>query len=114
MKTRMGFVSNSSSASFICIWEYFDHGGSGLDSVEDALRIIFDDYGDVDMGVKMESIVGHTNICSSSGCYETKYWTSMYNDVNDIPEELSSLVMGLHLLPGSKGRIINVSVDEEG
>ena len=92
MKIRNSFVANSSSASFIILWE------TSAKNVASAVEKLFND-GNNPVPLKMlndisiSSIQVHTEDKGEvdEGCnihlFETRYFTSMWNDMNDIPLE---------------------------
>lgn len=93
MKTRNSFVSNSSSASFICYWRCLE---PDIDSLEDAVEKLIESYDDETLRL-CKSIVSKTQRTKQDGTYKTKYWISMYNDIRDVPEEMKNLITAILL-----------------
>ena len=89
MKKRNGFVSNSSSASFIIRWK----GWEGYDDPENELDSILDNlFYDEDL---QQNIKRHTT--KEEDIYRTEFTTSMYNDMSDFTNAaifLMALEMG--------------------
>jgi len=92
MKTRNSFVSNSSSASFICYWRYLNENDM---EVKDLLKKLFDTYGGLDSEGMIEEIFNHTHNTNVPGTFKTDMFTSMYNDLTDIPVSMAYLITGL-------------------
>ena len=96
MKIRQGFVSNSSSSSFVIAGfklsqESFDKLADDLrDKIEEELHI-------TNLWEQDEVIVGfHINGCSSDDCLETK--CSSIQDINDMIEKTRSYLDGVEVL----------------
>jgi hypothetical protein len=92
MKVRTGFVSNSSSASFIIKWKFNTSDANELPENEkafdEAFRVLFDIYSNDDGSLNlhdMNEIYAElkTSTTYKDGKFETIFWTSMYNDVKD-------------------------------
>lgn len=112
MKTRNGFVSNSSAASFMVIWK---SRKEDISNVKEALSRLFDlwisndgdlaerDWNDLcnadmkymnkDLLADAIEIMEHTT--EKNGKFETRFYTSMFNDINDFGEAAKSLVTAL-------------------
>ena len=95
MKIRNGFVSNSSSASFIVKWRPKKDGEAqdscSLANLEDYLQILLGGYMEEPF---REGIVSRTNFihCSQTGkWYETCDYTHMMNSVDDFHREILTL-----------------------
>jgi len=101
MKTRNGFVSNSNSASFICYWRYLGRGGGEQLSLQDSIYKLFDcvDYGNGCIGQcpSADELIKYSKETSSPGTFVTEMFTSMFNDITDIPTSFALLVTGLKL-----------------
>jgi hypothetical protein len=111
MKKRNGFVSNSSSASFIIRWTWGNNNVQKL-TLEDAkCRLIPSYLSDESIKdcewAKVKEALNRT--VDKNIFYETSFWTSMYNDTRDFGEAASTLVMEL-LVCGFK---VDVSVEED-
>jgi len=83
MKIRHGFVSNSSSASFIVIWKCLD---PNIHNAKDALAKI-----NVD-----DSIVEKTQKLKSNA-YRTVFFTTMFNGYEDFGSEAAFMIMNLYM-----------------
>ncbi len=92
MKIRNSFVANSSSASFIILW------ATDANNVDSAVEKLFNDGNNpiplkILNNISISSIKVHTEDKGSMGddcdthLFETRYFTSMWNDMNDIPLE---------------------------
>ena len=108
MKTRTGFVSNSSSASFVVNWEWrsSDREGTSLSKV---LSELFDitEYGFDhetgcfewnDMNEEFKEVIErieNNTIERGDGSFQTEVWTSMLNSFRDlgVNELLANLVI---------------------
>lgn len=95
MKVRTGFVSNSSSASFIVNWRlpqdtgwspviWVDNGEITKSSIIDATL----------EWSKNETEKEHIKKCTieEDGFCTTRLWTSMYNDMSSFSEEINCFV----------------------
>jgi hypothetical protein len=83
MKIRHGFVSNSSSASFIVVWKCLD---PNIDNAKDALaKITLDD-----------SILERTQKLKSNA-YRTVFFTTMFNEYEDFGPEAAFMIMNLYV-----------------
>ena len=104
MKKREGFVSNSSSASFVVYWRCLEQEEG--DSVERVVDGLFEFSKEI-----KEYLKDNTQETSSAGTYKTTGWTSMYNDVGVIPQEVAYLVLGLKIGKGYELIDVNVEYD---
>jgi hypothetical protein len=98
MKIRSGFVSNSSSASFIIRWEcYLKNGDGNRLSMSDAIHILFDEYSS--NSVKSDLLpVEHALKCTSEhrpGVFTTHFYTSMYNGPCDFGDDAAQFAFAL-------------------
>ena len=103
MKKRNGFVSNSSSASFICNWRSLSD-----DCLESDLIELFDSYNGK-LNDMSATILGATSVMDTS--YQTKMFTSMYNDMSDVPADMAYLVTALNLKSGFE--LIDIAIEDE-
>jgi len=105
MKIRNGFVSNSSSGSFIMHWRVKTYGKDV--SVTNAVGRIFNasfkqdsdeiswfDTWNKEMKPVVEEIIRAT-MKNNDGSFTTSFWTSMVNSPEDFGEAAKSLVMGI-------------------
>ena len=92
MKQRNGFVSNSSSASFICYWY-----GDENNDLKSTLTKMFDSWGDGETQSMINKLISKTSKDGAPGVYLTQMWTSMYNDIRDIPESMAYLLTALQV-----------------
>jgi len=91
MKIRRGFVSNSSSASFVVIWSDSEYDAHDTPSLFDILSRIFpkwqetrEQYIDYILQRTQKSLVWNT--------FCTTFYTTMYNDATDFgPEAMQFL-----------------------
>jgi len=101
MKIRNGFVSNSSSASFVVYWRCNEAVNKDVD------------IGGLISGSHLEDIKKCTESTASNGVYKTHGFTSMYNDENDIPAKLAYLVLALTIHRG-KYELIDFNIENDG
>jgi hypothetical protein len=106
MKNRNGFVSNSSSASFVCRWVMYNDM-----SLEDSIDEILMDYGSDELKKIKDNLIHSTH--SDNGHFITRSFTSMLNDIDNVPLEFKNLITGLSFLSESKGKIIAVEINED-
>ena len=92
MKFRNGFVSNSSSASFVVTWRCdTDEGEDGsIIPLEDAIDLLLE-YCNPDL---RDEIIKMTKV-QDNGSFITTGWTSMVNSYSDFPPEIKDLVFAL-------------------
>ena len=135
MKIRNGFVSNSSSSSFIIQWKC--NLLKENEGVEMALAYLFElrgtEYPDeikekiTEMLVSYEShlkptieaVIKCTQPIGKSGdMFETNFYTSMRNDITDYGEEANNLLMALTVEEAENGmgrfEIVHVRTDNSG
>lgn len=139
MKTRIGFVSNSSSASFIVTWRC--RGLDSEDGIELALGSLFDlwnfEYDDeehkIDWGEISEHDTGFWGSKSSikkivtdimeqtedlgDGKFKTTIWTSMMNDFRDFGPNIQHFMMAMAVQNGLDGNknfeVLHQSVESD-
>jgi len=99
MKIRNGFVSNSSSASFIVYWRKLESRNKELDISS------FLSYPIAAM------VSDNTVETSAIGTYKTNGWTSMYNDATDIPDYICYLITALKTTGGYE--LIDIAVEDD-
>ena len=79
MKTRNGFVSNSSSSSFVIHWSADMSGWEDLTFAEFVAKVLFDWGAERDV---IDEVVKNTEKLDD-GTFETTYWTNMTNSALD-------------------------------
>lgn len=125
MKQRNGFVSNSSSASFIVHWRVRSMGDNY--SIARALAKLFDIYSSFEDDKfnwekseweasgwkdKIETLIEETRR-NDDGTFTSSFFTSMMNSPEDFGEAAKSLVMGL-VTNYDEFQIIDTKVEDEG
>lgn len=124
MKTRNGFVSNSSSSSFIIHWRMRDFGEKC--TLKQAISCLFESNiydeeknewvaekewrkGEKEKFEEIEKITRE----NADGSFTTIFWTPMRNDMDDFGDTAKSMALALI---GSKNsfEIIDTSVEDEG
>ena len=108
MKKREGFVSNSSSASFVVYWRCLRHEEGenyGLDA-DEAIDGLFEWSKEIKDYLKENTVK-----TASEGTYKTTGWISMYNDIGDLPKEIAYLVLGLKI--GIGYELVDISVEND-
>jgi len=122
MKTRNGFVSNSSSASFIVHWRMRTMGEDiniklalsklyDLYSYDDENKdVVWDEYNE---GFKdlFENAVKNTKQ-NADGSFTTEAFTGMLNDYDDFGEYVKSLVFAV--VADEEFEIIDAKVERSG
>ena len=124
MKTRKGFVSNSSSSSFIVQWKYKNEEKDVMRALLDLFEISYVAQGEiVDISKEIEykkdvndfnwkffehlkliceEIVKHTKI--KGDIFETEFFTIMRNDVTDYGRAAMAFIMALTINNAEKGK----------
>jgi len=104
MKTRTGFVSNSSSASFIVHWRMRTFGEK-VDVKEAIAKVVglhIKEDGEIDWEnswrnedkPKIEEMIEKT-VINTDGSFISTFWADMYNDAEDFGEAATSMVMNM-------------------
>ena len=105
MKIRNGFVSNSSSGSFILNWRMRTFGKEAniQRAVGEAFKVFFKEGTDEidwegtwnkEVQPKVEEVFKNT-VKNYDGSFTSTFWTSMANSAEDYGEAAKSLVIGL-------------------
>jgi len=95
MKTRVGFVSNSSSASFIVTWTCGVEDGESVESVVGRLL----DAGDY-LKAEQDEITKHTKLLScddNQGIFETSFFTVILNEPCNFGNAAAQLLLALEV-----------------
>lgn len=92
MKTRHGFVSNSSSASFVIVWRCDTEQGSDGEALplSEALDILWE-FG----SPKLKNKLIEKTVVETNGSFRTTSNTSMFNDYSDFSSEIKELLFAL-------------------
>ena len=115
MKTRNGFVSNSSSASFVVHWRHRDFGKE-IEFREIVQRLRgwagwdSDKQKEIEDTDFMDTIVDKTNR-NEDGTYTTEFFTGMMNSASDFGTTAQLFVMSL--LCEDEFEMIDYKVDSE-
>ena len=121
MKYHRGFVSNSSSASFMAHWRKRTFGKTvsiaqavgdmfGVNFKEGTDEIDWENSWNKNDREKVESIIEKT-IANADGTFTSTFWTSMMNSTDDFGDAAKSLVMGL--VAGRDFELIDSKVDSD-
>jgi len=108
MKSREGFVSNSSSCSFTVLWK-----DKLTNDITSSIKRLLDVYDEDDLinDVDITNIIDHTNLID--GKYTSNFFTSMYNDYKDVPRSMRLLVSSLTLNESSGFELIYIFKESE-
>ena len=129
MKNRNGFVSNSSSGSFIMNWRMkaFGEPVSIKKAVGEAFGAPFkyiaetgelteefdwENAWNKEVQAKVEKAIEATEL-NENGTFTTTFWTSMVNSAEDFGETAKSLVMGLVADEDDRFEIIDKKVEKD-
>lgn len=121
MKIRNGFVSNSSSGSFIMHWRMKTFGKKVTlqKAVGEVFGIFFKDGTDEmdwentwnkEAKDKVEKIIKDT-VDNRDGTFTSIFWTSMVNNAEDFGEAAKSLVMGVVVDSDDRFEIIDTKTE---
>ena len=104
MKKRLGFVSNSSSASFTLVWRI---NSDEEVSPEDAV------HGLLEWDSNLESVIKATEKGMTKNTYVSRFWTCMLNTESDIGNDAMSLYFTLAMKRGNGYEIIHFDLEED-
>jgi hypothetical protein len=119
MKIRNGFVSNSSSASFIIHWRVKDFGADY--STKRALATLYDisysaeqdEYNferwDTEYKPRLECMEKQTQK-NANGTFTSTFFTSMLNNCDDFGTDASSLLLAIAV--SDRAELIDTKVDD--
>jgi hypothetical protein len=107
MKTRLGFVSNSSSASFTLVWKINAFDFDEDISVEDAVK------GLLQWDSNLDDVIKATQKGEAKNTYVSRFWTCMLNTASDIGNDAMSLYFTLAMKTTSGYEIVHFSLEED-
>jgi hypothetical protein len=122
MKVRNGFVSNSSSGSFILHWRVKSLGEEI--STQRAVGRVFGisslENGELDWSFSLDREIKPTidkiiekTVQNSDGTFTTTFWTSMVNSEEDFGDEAKSFVMRIFVDSDDNFAIIDKKVEAD-
>jgi hypothetical protein len=113
MKIRTGFVSNSSSASFIVKWCSTEKPSKR--QLKKDLKKLFEYYGwhSESEDPIIKEIFNKTNIQKNDTCYTTTFWTSMLNNYGDLGMDAAMFYFILSMNKGDGFEIISANVEDD-
>ena len=96
MRIRQGFVSNSSSASFIVRWKFPDNKKI-TSSLESAKTTLIPNWlsNEEDQGDYQQMIEALDQTTDNGIFYETSFFTAMFNDMRDFGPHAALFLMEL-------------------
>ena len=109
MKIRQGFVSNSSSASFIVTWKPYE-GNEHLD-IDESLNIVFYDIYNQENKKELCERIKIKTVQGADKTFKTSFHTNMYNNMRDFGETASCFVM--ELIGSESFTLVNAKVDDD-
>lgn len=109
MKIRLGFVSNSSSASFIVRWKSRNNREMSL---EEAIQRMDDEFlfGESEFGMTKEYIK-RVSKDNGNGKFTTEFFTSMMNNGDDFGEQAKSFL--INIMTSEDFEIYDFKVDKD-
>lgn len=102
MKIRMGFVSNSSSGSFIIHWRYRNFGERI--SIEEAIKTLY-------MYSEIPRDLVEKTVQNADGSFTTTFWSIMVNDAGDFGDSAKSFCFYLFADVDDQFQIIDKKID---
>jgi hypothetical protein len=114
MKIKEDFVTNSSSASFIMT---FAAGGKDFNEFQDTMNSFLEMYKD-NTRKELRFWDGSNIEEVAPGVFQIEEWTSMYNDIDDIPDYMKYIIIDKAVESRELGAygitMTNFKIDEQG